>query len=51
MTLPRMAALNAYWREHPPAHLLLAAYVGYQPQRQEKATRQTLRQMRAALGA
>ena len=29
MTLPRLAALNAYWQDHPPTHMLLAAYVGY----------------------
>ena len=29
MTLPRLAALNAYWQDHPPTHLLLAAYVDF----------------------
>jgi len=23
--------LSAYWREHPPVHLLVAGYMGYQP--------------------
>ncbi|MDO5686759.1 MAG: hypothetical protein Q4G42_05175 [Neisseria sp.] len=27
-----MAALNAYWRQSPPVHVLFAAYVGYKPQ-------------------
>lgn len=26
--LPRLAALNACWKYHPPTHLLLAAFMG-----------------------
>jgi hypothetical protein len=29
MTLPRLEALGRAWRRHPPAHHLLAAYLGY----------------------
>lgn len=28
MTLVEVAELGAYWAEHPPVHLLLAAYLG-----------------------
>ena len=31
MTLPRLYALNKYWEIHPPAHILVAAYMGYKP--------------------
>jgi hypothetical protein len=31
MTLPRLYALNRYWEQSPPMHLLLAGYVGYKP--------------------
>lgn len=27
--MPMLLAMNEYWADHPPAHLLLAAYVGY----------------------
>lgn len=26
--LPRLEAMNAYWRTHPPLHLMVAAYLG-----------------------
>lgn len=29
LDLPMLIALNKYWRSHPPAHLLMAAYVGF----------------------
>jgi hypothetical protein len=28
MTLPQVTELLAYWRKHPPMHLLLAASLG-----------------------
>ena len=31
LTIPRLKALMRYWGEHPPAHILLAAYIGYKP--------------------
>lgn len=31
LTTPRMAALEAVWRQWPPVHKLLAAFVGYKP--------------------
>lgn len=27
--LPRINHLGAYWKQHPPMHILLAAHVGY----------------------
>jgi hypothetical protein len=31
LTLPRLRALQAEWRAHPPAHWLLAALARYKP--------------------
>jgi hypothetical protein len=31
MTLPRMEALNQYWVDNPPLHLLVRGLVGYKP--------------------
>ena len=31
LDLPRLVALNAYWKHHPPTHLLLAAFMGVEP--------------------
>lgn len=31
LTLPRLRALSRYWSQHPPVHLLVAAYLGYKP--------------------
>lgn len=28
MTIPRLDAINAYHRKHPPLHLAVAAYLG-----------------------
>lgn len=28
MDLPRLEAMNTYWRNHPPLHLMVAAYLG-----------------------
>jgi hypothetical protein len=32
MTIPRYRALTNYWRQFPPAHLLLRALVGFKPE-------------------
>ncbi len=31
MTLHHYAALQRYWARHPPAHLLIAAWLGFRP--------------------
>jgi hypothetical protein len=31
MTLPRLQALNDYWRDHPPLHILLGSFLGVKP--------------------
>lgn len=31
LDVPRLKALNAYWKKQPPVHLLVAAYLGYSP--------------------
>ena len=28
MTLPRLAELSAYWKKHPPTHIIAAALAG-----------------------
>lgn len=29
--VPRLLAINKYWDAHPPVHLLVAGYMGYEP--------------------
>jgi hypothetical protein len=29
MDIPRLKAMNLYWRQHPPVHMLVAGYIGY----------------------
>lgn len=29
MTLPRLTAMNEYWSQHPPLHVLIEALAGY----------------------
>lgn len=38
MTLPRLYAMNDYWKSHPPIHAMIAAYFGIkrQPKISEK---------------
>jgi hypothetical protein len=31
LTIPRYRALQRYWRDYPPAHLLLRALIGIKP--------------------
>jgi len=31
MTLPRLYGLNEYWRDHPPLHILIGAFLGIKP--------------------
>ena len=46
--LPRAQSLSKYWQQHPPVHILLAAYVGYtaptlgNPNEQDALPAQTL---------
>jgi hypothetical protein len=37
LTIPRLKALFAEWRQHPPVGDLVAAYIGYKPPREEIA--------------
>jgi hypothetical protein len=30
--LPRLEALNRYWKGHPPVHVMVAAYFGIKPE-------------------
>lgn len=50
MTLPRLYALNDYQQAHPPAHILLAAYVGYKGKAKEPE-QANLDDLMAAFGA
>lgn len=31
MTLPQVEELLDYWQDHPPVHVLVAAYLGFEP--------------------
>jgi len=31
MTLPRIYGLTQYWRDHPPLHILIGAFLGVKP--------------------
>lgn len=31
MTIQRWNAMNTYWRDHPPLHIMVAGLVGYKP--------------------
>lgn len=35
MTMNRLKELQAYWLAHPPTHLLVAAFMGYEKQEQD----------------
>lgn len=35
MTIPRYLALAKYWKEWPPIHKLVAAYLGYKGKKEE----------------
>jgi hypothetical protein len=39
MTLPEVEELAGYWTECPPLHLLVRAFVGYQPSSSTTAKR------------
>jgi hypothetical protein len=30
LTVHRLNIFNAYWKDHPPMHLLVASYLGYE---------------------
>lgn len=35
LDIPRLISLNRYWRNSPPVHLLVAAYMGIKPRESE----------------
>ena len=35
MTMSRLKELNSYWLAHPPTHLLVAAFMGYEAKEQD----------------
>lgn len=42
LTLPRLRALYAHWRQHPPTHRLVASYLGYEaPSEPVRSTRRS----------
>jgi hypothetical protein len=54
LTLPRLVALQAEWRAHPPAHWLVAAALKYRPPKAEAdsaAQQSTIAQLKAAFPA
>lgn len=34
--LPRLDAMTRYWNDHPPVHVMVAAYLGVKPSNQSK---------------
>jgi phytoene dehydrogenase-like protein len=38
LTIPRYRALQNYWRDYPPAHLLLRALIGFKARDRDRAT-------------
>lgn len=34
---PLLEAMSAYWTNHPPVHLLMAAHVGFKPEPEKAA--------------
>ena len=38
LTLPRYLALSRYWSDHPPIHLMVAAYLGIKPRPKQSET-------------
>lgn len=36
LDIPRLAAMNEHWRKHPPVHIMVAAYLGYEPKAQKR---------------
>jgi hypothetical protein len=36
MTLPRLYAFNRYWENHPPVHIMVAAYFGIKAKPEKK---------------
>jgi hypothetical protein len=38
MDLPRLYAMNDYWQQHPPVHIMVAAYLGIKPKATATAT-------------
>ena len=41
LTMPRLKALNRYWVKHPPVHMLVAAYLGYEAPPERAPRRQS----------
>lgn len=37
LDLIRLAAINMYWADHPPVHILIASYLGVKPKPKAKA--------------
>lgn len=42
--------LQAYWADHPPVHVMVAAYLGIKPVTKDKATPAKLRELAGAFG-
>lgn len=38
LDLVRLQAINQYWAEHPPTHILVAAYLGVKPSPKSDST-------------
>jgi len=45
-----LADLQGYWVDHPPVHVMVAAYLGIKPVTKEKANPAKLRELASAFG-
>ena len=50
MTLPRLDAMQEYWRRNPPVHQLVAAYMQYKAPEKEKTAIGNIDELIAAFG-
>lgn len=50
LTLMEYSDLRRYWADHPPLHLMVAAYLGYGKEKKEKPKFTTAEELASSLG-
>ena len=38
MDFPRLFAMNRYWQQHPPLHIMVASFMGIKPEARARVT-------------
>lgn len=51
MGIAEYRAMHRHWADHPPVHLMVAAYLGIKPRRRPAAERGDIGQLAAMFGA